>query len=189
MVRSNPCDAVDRPKIMQGTARGLNGEQIQRLLEVLPLTPVGLRDRAIILTLTFTGRRRAEVLGMTAGSITFEGGRFFYSYKGKGGKNGRRELPGPAFEAIRTWLAVVGKDLATMPATASLWPDTRHGRGITSGTFTPTCVATSRRRDYPSPVSTSSGTAPPSSDATRASPSRRCRAFSTTAISRRPRHT
>ena len=135
VLASNPCEAIERPRVLQGVARGLSGEQIHRLLDVLPSTPVGLRDRAIILTLTFTGRRRAEVLGMTAGSLSDEGGTVSYSYRGKGGKTGKRELPRPAFEAIQTWLAVVGKDLATMQPNESLWPDTRNGRGITSGTF------------------------------------------------------
>ncbi len=135
VVASNPCDALERPKVTQGVARGLTAEQIHRLLEVLPATPVGLRDRAIILTLTFTGRRRAEVLGMTTGSISIEGGTVFYTYKGKGGKIGKRELPRPAYEAIQVWLACLGKDLPTMPPGDSLWPDMRHGRGITSGTF------------------------------------------------------
>ena len=135
VLTSNPCEAIERPRVLQGTARGLSGEQIHRLLDVVPPTPVGLRDRAIILTLTFTGRRRAEVLGMTAGSLTDEGGTIHYSYRGKGGKTGKRELPQPAFEAIQRWLAVVGKDLATMRPDESLWPDTRNGRGITSGTF------------------------------------------------------
>src|SRR5688572_4938631 len=135
VVASNPCDALERPKVTQGAARGLSGEQIHRLLDVLPSTPVGLRDRAIILTLTFTGRRRAEVLGMTAGSISVEGGTVFYSYRGKGGKTGKRELPQPAHEAIWAWLAGRGKNLATLSADASLWPDTRNGRGIASGTF------------------------------------------------------
>jgi site-specific recombinase XerD len=135
VVAANPCDAIERPRVVQGTPRGLSGEQIRRLLDVIPDTPVGLRDRAIILTLTFTGRRRAEVLGMTAGSISFEGGTVFYSYRGKGGKTGKRVLPRPAFEAIGAWLASVGKDLATMRPEESLWPDTRTGRGISSGTF------------------------------------------------------
>ena len=135
VVSSNPCDALERPKVTAGAARGLSGEQIHRLLDVVPATPVGLRDRAIILTLVFTGRRRAEVLGMTAGSIFVEGATVFYSYRGKGGKTGRRELPRPAFEATCTWLTSVGKDLATMQSDESLWPDTRHGHGITSGTF------------------------------------------------------
>ena len=135
VVAANPCDAIERPRMPESTPRGLSAEGIQRLLAILPKTPVGLRDRAIILTLTFTGRRRAEVLGMTAGSISVEGDTVFYSYRGKGGKTGKRQLPRPAFDAIRTWLAVVGMDLATMQPVDSLWPDTRNGRGIASGTF------------------------------------------------------
>src|SRR4051794_23471557 len=38
VVVSNPCDALERPKVTQGIARGLNGEQIKRLLEVIPST-------------------------------------------------------------------------------------------------------------------------------------------------------
>jgi site-specific recombinase XerD len=135
VVASNPCDALERPKVTQGTARGMSGDQIHRLLGVLPATPVGLRDRAIILTLTFTGRRRAEVLGMTAGSLSIEGGTVYYTYRGKGGKTGKRELPRPAFEAIGAWLTTAGKDLESMAPDDSLWPDTRTGRGISSGTF------------------------------------------------------
>jgi site-specific recombinase XerD len=134
IVTANPCDALERPRVLQGTAKGLSGDQIRRLLSVVPQTPVGLRDRAIILTLVFTGRRRAEVLGMTAGCLSYEGG-VFYSYVGKGHKTGKRELPRPAFESIEAWLAVVGRDLTTMKASESLWPDTRNGGGITSGTF------------------------------------------------------
>ena len=135
VVGSNPCDALERPKVTAGAARGLSSEQIHRLLDLVPATPVGLRDRAIILTLVFTGRRRAEVLGMTAGSISVEAATVFYSYRGKGGKTGKRELPRPAYQVILTWLDCVGKDLAVMRPDESLWPDTRGGRGITSGTF------------------------------------------------------
>jgi integrase/recombinase XerC len=51
VVTANPCDALERPKATQSTPRGLSAEQIRRLLAVVPRTPVGLRDRAIILTL------------------------------------------------------------------------------------------------------------------------------------------
>jgi site-specific recombinase XerD len=134
VVTSNPCDALERPKVTQGMPRGLSAEQIKRLLGALPATPVGLRDHAIILTLVMTGRRRAEVLGMTAGSISVED-RVYYTYRGKGGKAGKRELPHPAYEATSCWLAATGRTLETMAPDDSLWPDTRTGRGITSGTF------------------------------------------------------
>jgi site-specific recombinase XerD len=134
VVESNPCDALERPRGVQGTPRGLSADQIRSLLAVLPATPVGLRDRAIMLTLVLTGRRRAEVLGLKVRDISDEGSTF-YSYRGKGGKTGKRELPRPALDAIETWLASVGRRLSSMAPGDSLWPDTRTGRGITSGTF------------------------------------------------------
>jgi site-specific recombinase XerD len=97
---------------------------------------VGLRDRAIILALTLTGRRRSEVLGLKAGNLSPEGGAVYYTYRGKGGKQGKRELPQPAFQAIVKALAEFGKDLATMKPDESLWPSSADSnRAITSGTF------------------------------------------------------
>jgi site-specific recombinase XerC len=111
VVAANPCDAIERPRVTTGVPKGLSADGVQRLLAVVPTTPVGLRDRAIILTLVFTGRRRAEVFGLKAGDLTHEGSRTYYVYSGKGGKTGRRELPGPACEAIRSWLAASGARL------------------------------------------------------------------------------
>jgi site-specific recombinase XerD len=135
-VQANPCDALERPKVQPAPPKGLSAEQIRRLLAVIPVTPLGLRDRAIILTLTLTGRRRAEVLNLTAGDLSCEEGRWWYAYCGKGGKQGKRELPAPAVAAIQAALAAYYKDLGTMAAAESLWP-ARAGevRGITSGTF------------------------------------------------------
>ena len=94
----------------------------------------GYATGAIILTLTLTGRRRSEVMNLRVGDLSSEGSTVFYVYRGKGGKQGRRELPQPACDAITTWLAGVSKDLATMEAGESLWPGP-NGVGITSGTF------------------------------------------------------
>src|SRR6266545_7046819 len=102
---SNPCDALERPKTISSPARGLTAEQIRQLLAVVPDTVAGRRDRALLLTFVLTGRRRSEVLGLTAGDISLEGETAFYSYRGKGGKRGRRELPKPAYEALRATLA------------------------------------------------------------------------------------
>ena len=70
--------------------RGLSAEQVKRLLAVIPETPAGLRDRAIFLTLILTGRRRSEVLRLCVGDLVVDGGRVYYTYRGKGGKRGRR---------------------------------------------------------------------------------------------------
>ncbi len=136
IVQSNPCDKLQRPKISPSPPRGLSGNQVQKLLEVLPGSPVGLRDRAIILTLVLTGRRRAEVLGMKVGNLSMESDRTYYTYRGKGGKTGRRELPRPAAEAIRTALEAFGLDLTKMPPETPLWPSyAQNPKGLTSGTF------------------------------------------------------
>ena len=136
IVQSNPCDKLQRPKVSPSPSRGLSGDQVHQLLAVIPDSPVGLRDRAIILTLVLTGRRRAEVLGMKASDLSVEGERTYYTYRGKGGKQGRRELPNPALEAIRAALMAFGMELATMPPDASLWPSrAQNSKGLTSGTF------------------------------------------------------
>jgi integrase/recombinase XerC len=140
IVVSNPCDALERPRVQQAPPRGLSAEEIRRLLDAIPETRSGLRDRAIVLTLTLTGRRRTEVLTLTRGDISEDGGRVYYTYRGKGGKQGKRELPRPAYDAICASLRACGRELSDLDASASLWAtdDTERaaaGQGITSGTF------------------------------------------------------
>ncbi len=137
IVSSNPCDEIERPRVSPNPPKGLSAEEIRRLLAAIPETPSGLRDRAIILTLTLTGRRRSEVLNLKAGDIEQTGG-LFYQYRGKGGKRAKRELPRPAFEAIERALTAWGRSLVDMESGESLWPSrysALNGRGVTSGTF------------------------------------------------------
>ena len=136
LVSANPCDRLERPKATPAPPRGLTAADIKKLLDFIPDNPVGLRDRAIILTLILTGRRRAEVLNLKAGDLTQEGDAVYYSYRGKGGKHGKRELPQPAFRAIQQALEAFGKDLGAMKPEEPVWPSSADsGRGITSGTF------------------------------------------------------
>ena len=137
LVQSNPCDKLERPRTAAPPARGLSAEEVRRLLAVIPNTPPGLRDRAIILTLVLTGRRRAEVFRMTAGDLTFDNEVCFYQYRGKGGKTGRRELPRPALDALRSALAAYGRELEPMSSYESLWPSptATGGEGLRSATF------------------------------------------------------
>ncbi len=102
LVSSNPCDLVERPRQSPAPARGYSADEVRRILEVVPDTIQGRRDRAILLVFILTGRRRSEVMDLKASDISIEDSTVFYSYRGKGGKRGRRELPRPAWEAIRT---------------------------------------------------------------------------------------
>ncbi len=134
LLQANPCDALERPRPTPGRPRGLTAAEVTRLLHALPDSPAGLRDSAIILTLVLTGRRRAEVLGLKAGDVSWDGDHVFYHYHGKGGKEGQRELPPPAWEAIQRALLAWGRTWERMAPGDSLWPG--HGTpGISSGTF------------------------------------------------------
>ena len=132
---SNPCDALERPRSIPSAARGLSTDEVRRLLAVLPATVAGRRDRALLLVFLLTGRRRTEVMSLTAGDISIEGETAFYSYRGKGGKRGRRELPRPAYEALCATLADAGLCLAEMDGDASLWQAAARPSGLTSATF------------------------------------------------------
>ncbi len=134
VLATNPCDQLQRPRVEQPRSRGLSADEVRCLLRAIPDTPVGLRDRAIIVTLLLTGRRRAEVLGMTVGDVACERGVPYYEYRGKGGTRGKRELPMPAYGAIRAALAAFGMELASMKPDEPLWPSSR-GSGLTSGVF------------------------------------------------------
>jgi site-specific recombinase XerD len=135
LLTANPCDALERPRTVTAPARGYSAAEVRRLLDVVPDTMRGRRDRAILLTLLLTGRRRAEVMGLRAADLNLEGETVFYSYRGKGAKTGRRELPRPAFEAICATLADCGKDLTAMDPDESLWQAGAGPQGISSGTF------------------------------------------------------
>src|SRR5665811_1919045 len=114
IVDRNPCDRLERPRTTPSPPRGLSALEVQKLLAAVPATRIGLRNRAILLTLLLTGRRRAEVFRLTRGDLSFDGDVCFYSYRGKGGKTGRRELPEPAVEALRAALWARDLDLEVM---------------------------------------------------------------------------
>jgi site-specific recombinase XerD len=135
LVTANPCDAIERPRTIQSVAGGYSADEVRRLLAVVPSTVAGRRDRAILLALVLTGRRRSEVLSLRAGDLSVEGETCFYAYRGKGGKRGRRELPHPAYEAICATLTDAGKELASMAPDESLWQAAARREGVTSGTF------------------------------------------------------
>jgi integrase/recombinase XerC/integrase/recombinase XerD len=135
LVTSNPCDALQRPRTSPSPARGLSADEVGRLLSVVPDTVRGRRDRAILLTLLLTGRRRAEVFSLKAGDISLVGDTAFYTYVGKGHKTGRRELPRPAYEAILRTLADAGKALPSMDPAESLWQAGAGPAGLSSGSF------------------------------------------------------
>ena len=135
VLSANPCDRVDRPKPRPSSPSGLSASQVQRLLGVIPDSIKGRRDRAIVVTLVLTGRRRSEVINLKAGDVSFDDSAVFYRYTGKGGVRGRRELPSPALVAIQHSLADVGTSLSSMQPSESLWQAGAGPAGVSSATF------------------------------------------------------
>ena len=122
----NAADAVKAPGNRQGAVRGLAGPQLRSLLDAMPNTPGGMRDRAITIVMVLTGLRRTEVLGMRAGDLT-RNGRVYYSVRVKGGHDRRRELPAPAFRAIQDALGASGRRLEAMDQDEPLFIISSHG--------------------------------------------------------------
>lgn len=117
---SNPVRGIGRPKVgAYGNPRKTPRAAVTAMLAALELEadPQALRDRALIVTLVLTGRRRAEIAALCAGDLEADGsGGFRYRYRGKGGKIGLRELPAPAAEALAAYLTATGRAGAALEA-------------------------------------------------------------------------
>ena len=85
LVTTNPAAEVKRPKLRQPTPSGLDGGELRRLLQAIPNTAAGVRDRAIVLTMVLSGLRRQEVMNLRAGDLTQDGNKVFYNVRAKGG--------------------------------------------------------------------------------------------------------
>ena len=118
----NPATRADvrRPRARPPSPRGLDPDELRRLLAAIPMHPGGLRDRAIVLTAVLTGLRRAELFSLTAGSLS-RNGRVYYETRTKGGRHRRRELPAPAFAAIRRAAEAAGRPLDALDPEAPIF--------------------------------------------------------------------
>lgn len=127
LIEHNPADDVKRPKAQEPTPRGLSAGELQRLLDAVPKTPAGARDKALIITAVLTGLRRAELLALRAGDLERRGGTVYYHVRTKGGSLRHRELPAPAYAAIERALRAQGMPLETLPEDAPLFAISSHG--------------------------------------------------------------
>jgi integrase len=102
----NSAQDVKTPKMNEPIRKGLTAGQVRSFLAAIPDSLSGHRDRAIIRTCFLTGMRRAEVLGHRKPDIVTDplSGRTMYQVRPKVGQIRHRELPPPAFAAIRSLL-------------------------------------------------------------------------------------
>lgn len=124
---TNPADLVKRPALPDPKPRGLEAGEMGRLLAAIPDTAQGKRDAAIILTSYLTGLRRAEVLSLTAGALSFKEKGVFFEVRTKGNHTPTRELPPSALRAIVASLEARGLDLDAMKPEERLFDVSSHG--------------------------------------------------------------
>jgi integrase/recombinase XerD len=109
----NPADTkfVAAPAVPRdGKTVGLTPEDCRRLLEFPSTeTPEGIRDRALLAVLAFTGCRVGELCRLRLTDYKESGGFRVLEVRGKGGKERRVPLHPEAFERIDQWLSVGGR--------------------------------------------------------------------------------
>ncbi|WP_238537708.1 tyrosine-type recombinase/integrase [Zavarzinella formosa] len=112
LVATNPAhsDFVAAPAVPRdGKTVGLAPGDCRRLLEAPPIdTPAGLRDRALLAVLAFTGCRVGELTRLKVGSIKMAGVHRVIEVMGKGGKERRVPLHPEAAERLEAWLDAAG---------------------------------------------------------------------------------
>lgn len=102
-MKANPADLVATPKRDRKLPRVLSREEMQRLLDRIPIrTPLEMRDRAM-LELTYScGLRAEEVVNLDTDAADFEGERL--RIEGKGGKTRLVPMGEPAQAALGRYL-------------------------------------------------------------------------------------
>lgn len=112
LVGTNPAhsDFVAAPSAPRdGKTVGLSPENCRRLLNApSAVTPAGVRDRALLAVLAYTGCRVGELTRLTVGSLKTSGVHRVLEVMGKGGKERRVPLNLEAAERLEAWLDVAG---------------------------------------------------------------------------------
>lgn len=129
-VGANPAhpDFVSAPPVPRdGKTVGIAPGDCRRLLEAPRAdNPVGLRDRALLAVLAYTGCRVGEAVRLKVGGYKQTGGHRVLEILGKGGKERRVPLHPEAFERVEAWLdAAAIRDQVTGP----LFRPVRSARG------------------------------------------------------------
>ena len=128
-IEANPLRKVKRPRVERyAEAQPIaQDELIVRLRAIERVTIEGKRDYALISVALTTGRRIAELHGMTRGSLTFgRDHRVTARFVAKGGKVMRDRLGDKTSAALHDYLCAAYQtdDPAALPASAPIWRDT-----------------------------------------------------------------
>jgi len=98
-----PISKVKAPKVPQQQLPPADLKDVQRLLKTCGVDLLGLRDRAMMLTLLDTGARAAELCSLDIDDLELTTGQVIIRH-GKGGKYRTAFLSQPTRKAIRSYL-------------------------------------------------------------------------------------
>lgn len=126
LVRADPAEHVERPRLRRGLPRTLSPERAGALVESPDLsTPQGLRDRALLELLYATGLRASECLGLTPADVNLTAG--YVVCLGKGRRQRLVPLGEQAAGWLRRYLEVVRPRLARRRDAGRLFLNPRGG--------------------------------------------------------------
>jgi integrase len=134
LLKSNPFKGVSRKDIAPtpyARAKAMDWDKFCKIIEGIPSDAAGMRDKAILLFLAFTGRRRTEVANLRVKDLDLKADPPTYTARVKGGREKRFQLPSICIDAIQAyWLAAgrlsdIGGNDGVFTATHD-WPITKH---------------------------------------------------------------
>ena len=101
--KANPTATLPLPKVPAGLPDVLSVDQVNQLLDrVLPTTPQGLRERAVLEVLYGCGLRVSEICGLDVADVILEEG--VLRVRGKGSKERIAPISGTAVGALVAYL-------------------------------------------------------------------------------------
>jgi site-specific recombinase XerD len=129
-LKHNAAAEVARPKFPERLPRALPSRVVREVLDSLPaVTPIDLRDRAIIELLYSSGLRVSELASLSLDDV----GGDLLTVIGKGGKTRAVPVGGPARRAIADWVERGRGHLAGVEVRNALWVGARGGPLDTRG--------------------------------------------------------
>lgn len=103
LVRNNPCDQLDPPKIQRHLPSVLSVEEVLAILDSVDLSkPQGHRNRAMLEMLYSCGLRVSELVNLRISDLFFDDG--FIRVIGKGDKQRLIPVGEPAVKAVGFWM-------------------------------------------------------------------------------------
>ncbi len=129
VVEANPAKVVPTPRAPRKLPEMVTAPQLAELLEALPATPVGRRDRAALELLYGAGLRAGELVALGLDDVNL--GRRLARVHGKGGKERVVPFGREAEKALRSYLPDRAAWRAQAPAAAAgepLFVNQRGGR-------------------------------------------------------------